>query len=219
MDTCPECGKDYKQVTKHWRFSPGHRPDISDRQMELITGLYMGDGTLDDRDSRNHPSIIVRVSNEEFVEWVGQQLEPFATTRFVYSGEEVAERQKKDGTFKGTVEGYSDRYEVRVTSHPDLDRFRKWVGPEGKRFPEDLTLTPLIAKMWYCCDGHLDESGIARMGCYTEIEREEYLRSLFEEHGIEPSIYWNSIYLRRAGTEHFFDWIGEPIPGFGFKWP
>jgi hypothetical protein len=187
--------------------------------MELVTGLFMGDGTIDDRDSREHPSVVARMTNQEFTEWFSEELGPFATQRFVAEGSEWAERQKEQGAFKGSEEGYSDVYEIRVTSHPDLGRFREWIGDDGKKFPENLELGSTAAKVWYCCDGHLDSNEVARIGAYTEIDREEYLSGLFDKRGITPSFYWNEIYLGKEDTNTFFDWIGKPVPGFEFKWP
>jgi hypothetical protein len=54
--TCPDCGESFKSVGHHWRYSPSHRPDITSKQKEILTGLVMGDGIVHFKDRKNLPT-------------------------------------------------------------------------------------------------------------------------------------------------------------------
>lgn len=69
---CPECGNQYKSIGHHWSRGSCDRPDFSDKQLELIKGLNLGDGNIDDRDS-GKSYFRVGSTNPEFLDWLDHQ--------------------------------------------------------------------------------------------------------------------------------------------------
>mgnify|MGYP007057105309 CR=1 FL=1 len=36
MNTCPKCGTEYKRLGGHWRYNPDHRPELTEKQLDII---------------------------------------------------------------------------------------------------------------------------------------------------------------------------------------
>lgn len=92
----------------------------------------------------------------------------------------------------------------------------------GKQFPNDIELTPTVAKFWYLGDGYLDFGnwGRPRLGikARNETERSGFLVELFEHVGIFPSFQRHELRFSCDDTETFIEWMGEAPPGFEYKW-
>jgi len=112
-------------------------------------------------------------------------------------------------------------------THPKLNQFRDWYDDENnKRFPLDtISLSPLVLKIWYVCDGYLNTSNPkprARISSINESDRIEKIAEwITEETGIEVNTSKNRerILFNTRRTQKFFEYVGDPLPGFVYKWP
>lgn len=212
---CPTCGEDYKSIAHHWRGGTCDFPELSNRQREIIMGMLMGDASIDR--SPTTPRFQVHMTTSACLEWLDRELGPLTSgVKIHYTAEENTERCQP---FTEGAECKASYY-LRTCSHPAFEEFAGWYGAGGKQFPEDLTLTPLMAKCWYVCDGTLNTNASVprpRIASINECEREEYLLGLFEEQGFSPSFNYPQIEFPTKGAAEFLDWMGDPIPGFEYK--
>lgn len=221
---CPNCDSDtdYERIGTHWTLSCEH-PQFTDRQWELIAGTLMGDGTVVQNEQNKYPIFKLAMTTREFLEWFDDEMGILSTGVSLFeTGSDNASRAKKTG-FTTTVneENYNDMYVCRSRTLPDLVPFREWYRSGEKRFPDRLELTPLVAKLWYCCDGYSKQTNppVATLGVANEIDRKEYLRNLFDDAGFSITFDDKSVVLSTDESRRFFDWIGDPLPGFEYKWP
>jgi hypothetical protein len=111
---------------------------------------------------------------------------------------------------------------VRTRTHPYFNELRQWYESGKKRFPDDLSLTPQLTKLWYASDGYLDVGQWGRprleIKARNENDRTEFLLDLFREHGFDPLYIRNEIRFTCDETEQLIEWMGEPPPGFEYKW-
>ncbi|MDB2244254.1 hypothetical protein PM076_12300 [Halorubrum ezzemoulense] len=86
---------------------------------------------------------------------------------------------------------------------------RRWYRSGEKRFPESLSLTPRIAKMWYVCDGCLDVQEYGEPRAAIRIrhrdDRQEFFLNLFEEIGLSPSYGRETIRFGVEEARSFLD--------------
>lgn len=233
---CPYCENDYDYLGQHWRWNPQHRPKITQRQHEIVTGLLMGDGSIGGSDRKNQ-YIQCGNTNLDFLKWVGNEMGILSSSiRFHSSGEENGMKNIESG-FSPNAEPneYKDVYIWLSRSHPGFNKYDEWYGDDRrKRFPEGLELTPLILKIWFCCDGWIDsrrERNELNIACTNESDRKTYLRDLFKRKGFEARFieekYRSGKYEGRdklkirftqSQSEELWNWMGGALPGFEYKW-
>lgn len=218
---CPKCYGEYERLSKHWSVGSCDYPEITEYQMELLTGMVMGDGCVGTRESVPH--VVVGMANERFLEWFSDELKWMGyDVHLSMTGEESYEKSKRnDHMTVNKKENFEDIYRMLTPRHPQLKNLSEWYGSEGKRFPEDLELTPTIAKMWYVSDGGLKQTSpnpTVSITSINENHRGEYLCSLFEEKGFNPIFTGKDISFTVPESKKFLDWIGYPVPGFEYKW-
>lgn len=212
---CPCCGNEYDYIGVHWAKSSCDAI-LTDYQKKLITGVLMGDGWID-RDGEE-PCVTVAMTNEVFLQWLSDELGYMACdVRPFRTAAECAELSD------GNTEDYNDQYSLRTRSHSVMREFADWYGEDGKRFPKDLELTPDILKMWYVCDGGLTHSktgstSYPSISCSNEMDREEYILSLFDTIDITATWRKHKIFINPPDREKFFHYMGDAPPGFGYKW-
>lgn len=184
----------------------------------------MGDGTID-RHRDGHSRLVVEMTNREFLEWLDNELGFLSTgTRLKETASERAERNRGDSHVKVVnEENYSDVYRLKTRSHPFFTELASWYGSGEKQFPNDLEINSTIAKIWYVCDGTLTlyETSIRPWAVFytsNEGHRREYLKGLFEEVGFSPRFTDESVYFGVDETQSLLEWMGEPVPGFEYKW-
>jgi hypothetical protein len=163
--------------------------------------------------------------NRRFLKWVDERLGVLTTgLSLKKTAEELAANNRRTGfSPNAQAEDYHDMYAVWSRTHPFFDRLRqKWYASGQKRFPDNLSLTPTLAKLWYASDGYLD---IGRWGrprleikARNESDRTEFLLDLFREHGFDPLYIRNEVRFTCDDTEALVDWMGDPLPGFEYKW-
>lgn len=204
---CPGCRKYFTNIANHWRYEPMHRPRLTQRHHDILTGWFMGDANIvRSRGPDSYPYMSINNTNKEFVEWTKDELGIFSgnITSWLKEGRE------------------NEMYRFATTSHPGIERYVEWTSSGDKIFPNGLEINSLIGKIWYCCDGtYQQKSNMAKIYSFNESDRVDFLLSLFEEHDIECGWYEDScsIVFDGENTQRFFRWIGDPIPGMEYKWP
>lgn len=230
--TCQGCGRKFKQPGNHWRAEGNDcsYPSISGRTLELVEGLLMGDGTISPRNRDWNPPFELQMSNLEFLEYLqAEGLSHLATSLTQQRDEDDSRKVLEESGMIDDADGsgVSSYYCLRLVSHPRFSEMRdRWYPSGDKQFPEDLSLTPLKAKMWYVCDGTVQyekyNGTVYRprisFSCVNEEKRPEYLRGLFQSIGIEATVSGKTVSLPYDETDSFYEYIGEPVPGFEHKW-
>jgi len=214
---CPECGRRFKSLGRHFAWRPEHQPTFSDRQHELITGLLLGDGWVS-RERNGNPRFVVDMINREFIEWLDTQFEEHTLgARLQKTAEDHAE------TCGHNPQTTNDVWRFKTRTHPKLEQYRDWYGEEGKRYPKSLELTPTILKMWYVSDGsfQLPEYNVTptlSFGCKKEADNKQFISDLFS--AIDVEITWSGHLFRVAldDAEKTWNYMGSPPPGFEYKW-
>lgn len=203
---CHDCGNNYEQISQHWSLSSCEHESFTERQHEIIRGLLMSDAWID---KRVNARFAVAMTNKEFLEWLDQQLQPFSTG---------VSKKKTD------TENREQMYVLRTISHPELNQYHEWYDLDGCKvwgIRKD-ELTPLTLKMLYVGDGSKYDKNkgrpYIRIGAELQQESENRALHLFHPLGLNPK--WNShnIIFTADDSEKLWDYIGEPPPGFEYKW-
>lgn len=209
IDVCPGCDTGFEFLGTHWRYYSDHRPKLSDRQKEISLGLMLGDGGI----NRHHsPNLQCNMVTPSFLRWVDEEMGIFGT------GVTLTEEKSE----------YPDVYRWSSRVHPFFEGLSEWYSSGEKRFPGSLQLSPLILKVWFCGDGNKsveprENRGecrpVFRIASRNEIHREGFLKGLFSDIGVEPTITGGYIQFGVDDSERLWEYIGDPLPGFEYKWP
>ena len=206
--TCPTCETEYASggVGVHWSRSDCSYPTPNEYQHEVLTGVLMGDGTCFESGG-NNPRFKVAMITEPFLAWLADLFGPMVS--------EATESKYNDGE--------SSIWTLRFRSAPYLNEYLDWYGSGEKRFPENLELSPTIAKMWYVCDGGISKGeqkkwNRIQFSVSNEKDRGDYLCRLFNEHGFDPTLSHHTLRFTTDESKRLLEWMGDPPPGFGYKW-
>jgi hypothetical protein len=219
---CPSCGKTFSSLSMHWWHGSCPYPDIGERKQEVIVGLLMGDGSIPTVDG-NH-SFRVPMINRHFLSWYDEEMSYLTTgVGLVHTAEQLASTNRETGFSPNAErENYHDMYVVRTRTHPYFNELRMWYKTGRKRFPDNIELTPILAKYWYASDGYLDVGRWGRprieIKCRNEHGRAEFLVQLFEDVGFSPVFKRHELRFTCDDTERLVEWMGDPLPGFEYKW-
>jgi len=192
----------------------------NDYKRELLIGCILGDGTVH-KPPRKSAKFTMEMVNKPFLNWLSDELGDIIghlTQRA--TAEELADKNKEYG-YTVNEENYNDIYYLQSRAVPELNEFYEWYASGQKRFPDSLDLTPTITKMWYCCDGSLCESEYCVIYSANEIDRPEYLLSLFEDTPFNPSVHNGGggvIQFTKEESRKLLEWMGKASPGFEYKW-
>lgn len=231
IETCHNCDQDFLSLGQHWTNSTEcEYPDISKHQMEILTGMLMGDATVyNHKKDSEKCSLKWSMINEEFMKWLDKNIGYITLGKYeIYrTPEESARVTVQSGLAEeANPENYNTMYRNMTRTHPDFNWFGEWYDKNGnKKFPlEEIELTPLTLKVWYICDGDLSKGNPThrpRITCTNEKDRiEEIVDFIEDESGLNP--YGTSegrVLFGSEESEKFFDYVGEPLPGFEYKWP
>lgn len=208
METeCPNCKSEYQSLGKHWSASQScDYPELSTHQIEVCEGLIMGDACLTKQGEWN-ARLDLSVVSEDFAREASNELDWLVST--------VTTREKSGKSIH-------NQWRVTSVSHPELlNIYNKWYGAGEKRFPDELTLSKTRARFWYLGDGSLSFTSAGtpyvRIRCNNEIDRPNYLESLFDEAGYETNASSNSVRISTKDTKDFLNWI-EPVDDLSYKW-
>jgi len=230
MVKCPECGDKYKRIGMHWNGSPSHRPKLTQKQIEITTGVLMGDGWIN-KNGKNK-RLMVEMISPNYLEYLDNVFGCLSTgVSLEQTAAESVKMNKKNG-FRPNAkeENYSDIFIWRTRSHPKFNQFREWYESGKKVWPEDIELTPTVLKHWYVGDGCYEKDGRRiSIGISNEIENTEKISKYFTDLGLpEPSNYdirennysgYGIVYWTVEDSPKLWDYMGEPLPDFEYKWP
>lgn len=134
--------------------------------------------------------------------------------------------RNKQSVFTGGKEYY--RFETRC--HPELRDYLSWYRPE-KIWPE-IEITPTILKYLYISDGTYDNTNSHNrimISCSKESHNPDRISKILDESGYPVGrvyIYERDgrsddmqLWFDTEQTEKMFEDMGEPVPGFEYKWP
>lgn len=226
MNNCPTCGNKYKNLGVHWTGKSCDIPSLTDKQLEVITGLLLGDGNID-RDSGN-PRLRTNMTNKEYLTYLDSLFGLLSNgVKFRKSAQENAELHKKSGFNNNPdISNYSDIYHWSMSRHPELDDFADWYSSGEKVFPKEINLTPTVLKHWYCCDGCYYTNNSHNYMCistYNERGNENKIDNIFKSSGLPLPTYTSGtksfdLIFNVEQTKTLFDYMGKPVKGFEYKW-
>jgi len=230
---CPKCGEKYKSLGRHWAHNTNHRPEFTQHQKEIITGLLMGDGSI--TACNKNPHIECSMITPNYLEYIDDIFGCLGSgVSLKQTAEKNADRKRNSGFRPNAkAEDYSDVYRWRSRSHPDLQKWVKWYKTGKKVWPEDIELTPTVLKHWYCGDGYWNNKGYNNrisISMANEIDNLEKVNNIFKNVELPaPSNY--DISEREGGgkrcnaqwtvdqSKELWKYMGEPLPDFYYKWP
>jgi hypothetical protein len=200
---CISCGKYYKDIGNHYYYEPDHRPEISNRQHEIIAGTVMGDGCIAHHETT--PRLKVSMINQKYINHLSTELSSIFSSTY------------KDE--KSEYENTQTQYSLTTITHPGLEKYSDWYISGEKVFPNDVTITPLLLKHWYVQDGGIyDKKRYPQIRSWNERENTEKVIKYFDDTPLNASFSSGTIRFPNC-KDLFFDYIGEPVPGFERKWP
>ena len=211
----------YVQLTQQRRDEINQALEDSNYKQEMLIGLLMGDGTIENQEGGN-PCLRVGMSNEKFLTWLSGELGDIVSSISLDStAEEIAQNLRNSGFRPNTKEeNCQDHYILNTRRLPWIEYLESWYDTGEKRFPDDLKMTPTIAKMWYCGDGGVNITNkICEIKSSNEKDRPEYLKGLFEQVGFSPSFDNAKLRFSQKESNDLLEWMGSPPPGFDYKWP
>ena len=175
-----------------------------------------------------NPRLNVNMINREYLEHLDNIFGILSRGVSIKStAEQAAKYDKSNGWNKGAkAENYHDKYRFTTSTHPDFKELRKWYDSGAKLWPEDLELTPLVLKHWYVGDGTFTQQGQIRISMVKEKENKDKVASYFSKAGLPEMNGWTefgesrcSAIWNQSEAEELFEYMGEPVDGFKYKWP
>lgn len=223
-DECPGCGKRYHYVGSHWSHNESCVPDYTIEQENIIKGLLMGDATLRQRTKYN-PRLVIPSITREYLKFLSDTFGILSTdVRLKADSDYSARKARENGLDRNaTGDSYSDIYSLQLRSNRYLKKYTHWYESGEKVFPEDISLEPRTLKHWFVNDGSLiKDSYRPHLVIVTsnEIENKDKLHKMFNNIGVEiPNFTKKSIVFGVDESETLWEYMGEPLPGFKYKWP
>jgi hypothetical protein len=215
--TCPQCGEDFGQIALHWNGKKCNWPEFSDKQLEIMKGLLMGDADI--KSGTNGSIFRVRMTNRQFLEWVSTKLSSLSRGVFLSESSDSQKSSALRGGLNGVSEksNFKDLYGVRTVTHPQVDELNEWYKTGQKRYPNNITMEML--RMWYVTDGWNHNNSI-RIRCKQQSDRFDEVIKLLKQIGIdaEADATHGTIRVSSSDSDKFFDMTEAP-PGFEYKWP
>lgn len=234
---CPNCERGpFEHIGQHW--NKGDRcsePQLTEEQEEVIAGTLMGDGCVSHTDK--NPALSCLMINQRFLEHLDEMLGVFSTgVRLARTAEESAEENRERGFRPNAdAEDYSDQYQLDTRNLEQLHKYEDWYSSGEKVWPEDLELTPTVLKYWYVGDGSYQVGenqvrGNIVLSLNNEREHKDKIESYFHDGPGVTVDRWReyeapngridcAAVFHADTSEQLFDYMGSPLPGFGYKWP
>lgn len=186
----------------------------------------MGDGHIADT-SWGQTQMRIRLINEEFLNWLDDELSWLSTgVRFIKSAEESARRMRDSGYRpNANSDNYSDVYELNTRTHPYFTALRNsWYTPD-KSFNRDIIPdNKLTYKMWYVSDGGMCRREGRNPYPYFRMDsNSEFAKTIsrrLSNKGIESNVRdgGNVVAVSTQSTDDFLNYIGGAPSGFEYKW-
>jgi hypothetical protein len=232
MVECPECGDEYTNLGQHWRWNPSHRSELTQKQLEITIGSLMGDGCI----ISSHKSCYLKIGmiSPNYLEYLNHIFGCLGNGVTLRNTAAESAKNARDSGFSPNAKekNCSDFYVWRTKSHPKFNGFRDWYSTGEKVWPENIELTPTVLKHWYVGDGNYSNKlgqKYIRISMANEVENTEKVSQYFVDAGLpKPSNYdiQENNYSGKCnaewaveGSQKLFDYMGEPLPDFEYKWP
>lgn len=207
MVSCPSCEKEYKQLSEHWRQSGCNYPEITERQWRILEGMMLGDARLVSKKNRI-PYLELSNTKKEFLEWFDAEMGCMSTG--------VREHGKP------LEDHHKQAYVCSTRTHPSFSYFNSWY-KSGEKKPPYVELDRLKMMCWYCSDGCVNTSEkrrpTARLSSRKPDVVKQRMKKMIEDIGFNPTWSYSHLVFTADETERLFDWLGEPLPGFRYKFP
>ncbi len=219
VNQCSECGGVYSELGKHFSKSSCSE-SLSDEQYEIIKGIVLGDGWVNWQ--QETPSVEVSLTNRDALEWIDEKLSTYSNgVKSGVSAASRAENNRRSGFHPdASEEAYDDTWNLTTLSMESLQPIANWYSAGEKRIPETVDITSESLRMWYICDGTIRWSG---QNSYIVITTSKYsfgsddvIDSVLDNYPGSHKVLSDAI--RFMEPKNFFEYIGEPIPGFEYKW-
>lgn len=233
LEECPNCGYKSPQLGNHWSGEKCEYPELTQYQRDVLTGILMSDGHINKPQENQNPRFRVDMYEKSipYLEYLSGEVFPIITTE-VKQGETASSRDRDSNTFDINVKKCSDMYFLSSRRMPCFERYLQWYNDDGHKFwpCEDIYMNSTVFKHLYVGDGHLKtRSGTPYISIALNDQRKviDDVVQMFEEWGVSPSVVEFQreettdvrIHFKKYDTEKIFKWIGEPLPGFEYKWP
>lgn len=214
---CPNCGGEYGQVTLHWKRSDCQFPEFSSDQMEILSGLLLGDADI--KPGTDGSIFRLRITNKDFLDQLDEFLGPLSRgVRLHDTGQEKF--KKSVGVLKGTSESseFSDMYGLRTVTHEQINELRDWYVGGKKVMPEEISNK--MFKYWYICDGWNHENTSVRIRAKIPDDLEHVADNVEKNSYLEASSVSTSkgVIRMTAESSREFWRRTEPVTGFEYKW-
>ena len=203
---CPSCEREFVRISQHWDKSDCEHPLITEARCDFLTGLLLGGGSVQDAGMNNH--LIVGTRHRPLADWLFSELGWLAHS---------IRRDESHGD-------HGQFYRVRTHAHPALAQYREWYVNGRKRLPECVDLGPRSGRVWWALAGGLQwsnaEYATTRIGTFSALDDERATRimAILSSVGLDPTRAGKRVQLAPKQTTGWLDWIGEPVPGVGYKW-
>lgn len=218
---CTECGGSFQRLASHWARSSCDYPTLTSSQKDVLDGLVMGDAYVVKNNTDLTPYLRVRMITPEYLYYLDSILSPISSGKptLYMTAEESAEQAESNGLRESAdPENYHPVYEWCTRSIPHLSKYDDWYLPEGKVFPDNITMSPEKLRSWYCCDGTIQANRIA-ISCTNEMNNYTKLSNYFTDIGLpEPTWSQDNMRFSAEDTVTVFDYMGQASPGFEYKW-
>lgn len=214
---CPSCGSEYKQIGLHWNRSSCPKPELTERQIEIIKGLLLGDAGI--HSTKETCAFKIGMTNKVFLDWLHEQLNPLSRgVELELSGEEKKKEALQNG-LKGVSEDseFSDFYKLRTVASDGAKELRGWYSSGKKRYPDKITRG--MFKYWYICDGW-DCGRYIAIRCIDQSDRPDHTINLIEDIGLDVTSFDVDRGIIRISAQSSRDFLDDtdPVPGFEYKW-
>jgi hypothetical protein len=228
---CYSCGDRFKQLSNHWRQSINcDYPDVSDEQMDILRGILMSDGWIND--GWSNARIEIEMTNKKYLNYLNDTIFPEIGTEvgMKLTAEESYElRKQRGGKYGKNKENFSNIYYWRTVAHPEINSFKSWRENGKKVWPSDIDLTPEVLKHLYVGDGsYHQKDNYMKITTKNEMYNKEKIEKYFNNIGFSVND-WNineydntvkaDIIFSKEESLKLFDYMGSPPPGFEYKWP
>lgn len=239
-EICNQCGNEYKSIGSHWSQSSScEYPKLKEKQEEIITGLLMGDGSINHGYDSANPCIESEMISKNYLNYIDNNLGVFGNgVSIKHTAEDNAKIARNNGLNpKAEQDNYSQSYYWNSMRHPEIDKFASWYDSGKKTWPDNIDLTSTTLKHWYCCDGWMSVNNgylnSMRISSSNEIENTQKIAQIFENSNLpkpefrkrERSNKYKDEYMSCEiifgveDSKEMWDYMGEPLPDFNYKWP
>lgn len=189
----------------------------------------MGDGYLC-RTNKN-PRLKVQMISLNYLEYLDEIFGCLSTGVSLTKTAEESAKDMRERNFSAVTqtEDCSDVYELYTASLPELNSFN-WYKSGKKVWPDDIILTSTTLKHWFVCDGSFYNNSIS-IPTSKEVENMDKIDMYFERVGLPSASNhytgvqkyndnkYCEISFSQSKSEELFEYMGEPLPDFEYKWP